>query len=195
MIMKRWNQLLVVAGVAALLCAGTGTGRAQSNNTGGGGTTGGDGGGNNGRRGRGNFDPAQIQQRMLEGVKDRLGFTNETEWAAVQPLVQKVFDARRETMAGGMGRFGGGRPGGGNNGGNATNENRPNAFFKPSPEAESLQKLIDDKVPAAELKDALEKYRASRKDKEAKLAAAQEDLRKVLTVRQEAQASLLGLVP
>ena len=134
----------------------------------------------------------QFQQR----IKTRLAFTNDAEWAAVQPLIQKVMEARRETMASGMGmgRFGGRPSGNGEGNPPAGGDTRANAF-KPAPEAESLQKLIDDKVPAAELKAALEKYRASRKEKDAKLAAAQDDLRKVLTIRQEAQAALLGLVP
>ena len=132
---------------------------------------------------------------MMDNIKTRLAFTNDTEWAAVQPLVQKVMDARRDTMTqgGGFGRMGGRGAGGGDNAAPGADA-RANAF-KPLPEAEALQKLVDDKVPAAEIKTALEKYRTARKDKEAKLAAAQDALRKVLTVRQEAEAALLGLVP
>ena len=57
-----------------------------------------------------------------------------------------------------------------------------------------MQKAIDSNAPTGQIKAALEKYRAAHKDKEAKLAQTQEDLRKVLTVRQEAQAVLLGLL-
>ena len=46
----------------------------------------------------------------------------------------------------------------------------------------------------AEIKAALDKYIASRKAKQAALEQAQEDLRKVLTTRQEAIASLNGLL-
>ena len=111
----------------------------------------------------------------------------------MQPLIQKVLDARRETMPGGN-RMGG-RPGGSEGNTSSGGENRANAVFKSSPEVEALQKVIDDKAPLSEVKSMLEKYRSSRKEKEAKLASAQEDLRKVLSVRQEAQAALLGLVP
>ena len=161
-----------------------------------------------GRTGRGNFDPAEFQKRMMDGIKDRLGFKDDAEWTAVQPLVQKVTDLRRETMTSGMGsmfRFsrrsttGGATTGGTTNapqGGDRGSDRRPSSFFgTPSPEAEALQKTIDDTAPAAQVKDALEKYRASKKDKEAKLVAAQDDLRKVLTVRQEALATLMGLLP
>jgi hypothetical protein len=154
-----------------------------------------DGGGNGGGRGRrgpggGNFDPAQFQQRMLENIRERLGFTNDTEWAAVEPLVQKVLDARRELGPAGFGGFG--RRGGGNS--SDQGGGRRGGFFQQSPEAEALQRAIDDNAPSGQIKDALAKYRASRKEKEARLTAAQENLRKVLTPKQEAQAVLLGLM-
>lgn len=140
--------------------------------------------------GRGNFDPADFQQRFMENIRERLSFTNDTDWAAVQPLVQKVMDARREVgFGGGMGRFGGRGGGGGGD-----NFGRRNAFNQPSPEADALQKALDDNAPTAQVKTLLDKYRATRKDKQAKLEAAQEDLRKVLSLRQEAQAALLGLL-
>ncbi len=148
---------------------------------------------NGGRRNRGNFDPAQFQQRMLENVRSSMGFTNDVEWAAVQPLMQKVIDLRRETLASGMPRFN--RRSADTADANRGNETRASSFFKTSPEADSLQKLLDDKVPVAEVKAALERYRTARKDKEAQLTAAQDALRNVLTVRQEAQAALLGLLP
>ena len=182
----RLNRRLAICGLAAALCVHAGTLAAQDSNA----------DGNSARRNRGNFDPAQFQQRMLENVRTKLAFTNDAEWAAVQPIVQKIMDARMELMASGMGfgRMNRRSPEGG--AGNAAPGSDARAgMAKPNPEADSLQKLIDDKVPVAEIKAALEKYRASRKDKEAKLAAAQEDLRNVLTVRQEAQAALLGLLP
>jgi hypothetical protein len=90
---------------------------------------------------------------------------------------------------GGFGR--GGRGGGGdnNNGGN-----RGGFGGTPSPEAEALQKAIDGKAPNAEIKAALAKYEQSRKTKLAALEKAQAALRKVLTPRQEAIASMSGLL-
>jgi hypothetical protein len=158
---------------------------AQDNGNGGGG---GGGGGNGGWRG--NFDPAQMQQRMMDNTRDQLGFTNDTDWSAVQPLVQKVMDARRDVGFGNMGRMFG-RNRGGNNGGGG----RGGIFGQPSPEQEALQKAIDDDVPAAQIKDLLAKYKAAQKVKQAKLEAAQADLKAVLAPgKQEAQAVLLGLV-
>jgi len=174
------NQLLAVCGMTAALFLGAGNVLAQNNDGGGGG-------------GRGNFDPAQMQQRMMERVQTELGLTNETDWSAIEPLVQKVMDARRETAGGGMGRMFGGRNRGGNNGGPQAGRNNPFAQA-PNPDAEALQKAIDDNAPKAQIKDLLAKYQAAQKAKQAKLAAAQSDLRAVLTVKQEAQATLLGLL-
>jgi len=180
------NQMLVVCGMGAALFLGVGTVSAQNDN---GGNGGGQGGG-----GRGNFDPAQFQQRIMDNIKDQLGFTNDTDWSAVQPLVQKVMDAQRDARGAGMGRmFGRGNRGGGGDQGGGNNRR---GFFggTPSPEAEALQKAIDDNAPAGQIKDLLAKYQASQKDKQAKLAAAQDNLRAVLSVKQEAQATLLGLL-
>ena len=131
----------------------------------------------------------------MDNYREQLGFTNDADWNAVQPLIQKVTDARRDVgFGGGFGRMLRNR--GGNNGGPGGGFGGGRGGFgpQPSPEAEALQKAIDDNSPPAQIKAALAKYEASQKAKQAKLVQAQEDLRKVLTVKQEAQATLLGLV-
>jgi len=187
------NRKLALIGLAAALCFARNL-LAQDNGgaNGGGGQTGQGrrGGGNGG--GRGNFDPAQMQQRMMERVRTDLGFTNDTEWNAVQPLVQKVMDARRDVGFGGRFRRGGGGNGGDN--GNQDNGPRRGGFGEPSPEADALQKAIEANAPAAQIKSLLQKYRDAQKDKQSKLEQAQSSLRKVLTTKQEAQAVLLGLL-
>jgi hypothetical protein len=131
-----------------------------------------------------------MQQRMMERIREELDFTDETEWKAIQPLVQKVFDNRVSGVAG-MGRLmGPGRRGGNDQGGGG----RRGGLGGSTPEADALQKTIDDNAPAAQIKDALAKHKAAQKAKQEKLEAAQNDLRKVLTVKQEAAATLLGLL-
>lgn len=127
-----------------------------------------------------------MRQRMMERVKEQLEITKDDEWKAVEPLVQKVFDARRESMAAGMrGMFGRG-PGG-------SGGDRGRGFFgEPSAEAQALEKAIDSKASKEELKAAMTKFRAAKNDKEAKVKEAQENLRKVLTLRQEAIAVSSG---
>jgi hypothetical protein len=111
-------------------------------------------------------------------------------------MIQKVLDLRRET-ASGMGRmFGRGPRGGGDNSSSGdSGRSRGGGFFgPPSPEAEALQKAIDGKASNAEMKAAIAKYQESRKAKQAELEKAQADLRKVLSLRQEAVAMLDGLL-
>jgi hypothetical protein len=138
----------------------------------------------------GNFDPAQFQQRMMDNTREQLGFTKDTDWAAIQPLIQKVMDTRTAIGGrGGFGGFGGGRggrggPGGGGFGGQTA-----------SVEPQALQSAIDNDSPAAQIKAALERYEATQKTKQATLAAAQDALRGVLSAKQEAQATLMGLLP
>jgi len=148
----------------------------------------------------GNFDPAQFQQRMMEQMRNTLSVTNDDEWSVIQPLIQKVMDARRDVgNGGGMGmgmvmRMGGpgGPPPGGDRGGPG---GRGGFGPQASDEQKALQKALGDKAPVAQIKDALAKYRAAQQDKQAKLEAAQAHLKSVLTVQQEAQAVLMGLLP
>jgi hypothetical protein len=189
--------MMMMCAVALTLALGIGDAFAQINNGGGG--AGGNGGGRRNRGGNGgNFDPAQMQQRRLDNIRQQLDFTNDTDWSAVQPLFQKVLDAQSAARAGGgRGGFGGRR--GGNNGpnGNNNNTNANNGGRggnQPSPEAQALQQAIDNDAPPEQLKDLLAKYNASLKAKQSALAAAQANLRKVLTIKQESQATLMGLL-
>jgi hypothetical protein len=127
---------------------------------------------------------------MMDNTREQLGFTNDTDWAAIQPLIQKVMDTRTAIGGrGGFGGFGGGRggrggPGGGGFGGQTA-----------SAEQQALQSAIDNDSPAAQIKAALDRYEATQKTKQATLAAAQDALRGVLSAKQEAQATLMGLLP
>jgi hypothetical protein len=132
----------------------------------------------------------------MDRYKEILEVNSDDEWAAIQPLVQKVMDARRDAGGfGGMrGMFGRGNRNGGDNTNNAQTQ-RNNPFGgTPMPEQEALQKAIDAKASDADMKAALAKYIEARKAKQAELTKAQDDLRAVLTVRQEAIASLNGLL-
>jgi len=186
----KMKQLIVACGMAAALLLSVSLASAQDNGNGGGGNgNGGPGGGGGGMRQRGNFDPAQMQQRIMDNVKDQLGFTNDTDWSAVQPLVQKVLDARRDAGGNNMMRLFRGNRGGGNR------PQRPNPFGgQTSPEEENLQKAVDNDAPAGQIKELLTRYQAAQKVKAAALTSAQDNLRAVLTTKQEAQATLLGLL-
>lgn len=184
--MKKLNQTLAMAGVAVALSLGTGNLAAQE------------------RRDRGDFNPEQFRQRMMERYREQLEVKSDDEWKVIEPRIAKVTDARREM--GGFGRGGPGGPGGfgrrggdGDQGGERRREggdDRRRMFGgEPNPDAEALQKAVESKASADEIKAKLGKYRESRKAKEANLAKAQDELRKVLSVRQEASAVLMGLLP
>ena len=140
-----------------------------------------------GPQGRRNFDPAQFQQMMMDRIREQLEVKNDDEWKIIQERIKKVMDLRMAGMSfgGGMGFPGmmGRPPGGGMPG-----------MGEPSPEAAALQAALDAKAPAKDLEQKLAKFREARKASEAKIESAQEDLRQVLTVRQESMAALFGLV-
>jgi len=187
--MKKLNRVLVMAGVCAVLGMGSVNLAAQQ-------------GGRGGRGG--NFDPEQFRQQMMDRYKERLEVKDDAEWKIIEPRIEKVMTAQRDVRMGGFGGPGGfggrrggpggpGGPGGDNaDSGGRTNRNRFNA--EASPEADALQKALDSKAPADEIKSKLAKVRAAQKEKEAKLAKAQDELREVLSVRQEATAVLMGLL-
>src|SRR5438093_6594682 len=188
--MTRSNRLAVLVGVAAICCLGNGQLEAENRQGGGGGQG----------RGGGNFDPAQFQQRMMERYREQLEIKGDDEWKVIEPRITKIQDAQREVRSfsgfGGFGRGGGRQRGNGDNAqGNADNQGarrggRGGFGGEPSPEVDALQKAIEAKASAEELKTKLAKVRAARKEKEANLEKAQEELRKVLSVRQEASAVL-----
>ena len=197
---RKWMLCGLLAATALI---GTGNLLAQENGNGGGRGEPGAGGENGGqRRQRGNWDPAQMQQRMMERLQDEMGFTNDTEWSAVEPLVQKVVQAQfamRTSGLGGMGRMMGRNRGGTN--GNQNGRPPGGGLFgqqTPLPEADALQKALDDNAPSGQVKDLLAKYKAAAKvrhDKQqADLETAQANLRAVLSSKQEATATLMGLL-
>jgi hypothetical protein len=183
------NRILTLCAMAATLCLGAGTLLAQNGGAAGGNGFNGGNGGNGFGGGRGNFDPAQRLQMQMDNIRTQLEITNDTDWAAIQPLVQKVLEARTALGNAGRGGFGGGR--GGRRGG----QGGPGGTQTTSVEQQSLQTAIDNDAPAAQIKAALDRYEAAQKTKQATLASAQEALRQVLTSKQEAQATLSGLLP
>jgi hypothetical protein len=172
----------------------------------------------------GNFDPAQMRQRMMERLRNQLEVKDEAEWKLLAERIQKVMEARRALGGpggpGGPGGFGMMGPGGppprpdgaapGPNGAPPGGPDQPNGpdgaagpggpggpgMFNrpPSPEIEALRKALEANASSTELKTKLADVRTARQQKEAALAAAQDELKQVLSVRQEAVAVVFGLV-
>jgi hypothetical protein len=143
--------------------------------------------------GNGNFDPQQMmqqmQQRVIDNLRDQLAVTNDAEWSAIEPMITKVIQQRTSSLMGNMGGITsmmGGR-GGGMRGGFP-------GLGQPDPNVDTLQACVDNNAPAAQIKSALDKLRDARKQKQAGLEKAQADLRSVLTSRQEAILVLAGML-
>jgi hypothetical protein len=182
--MRKLRIILLTVGCVAALSLAAGNVSAQPGGGGGGG-------------GRGNFDPAQFRQMQLDRLKTTLDVTDDGEWKVLEAAIGKVIDAQAATRANavrGGGRRGG--QGGGGQGGAGAGAGGGRGGFggTPSPEAEALQKAIEDKAPAEEIKAKLAKLREVSTAAEANLTKAQDDLKKLLTSRQEAIAVLNGLL-
>jgi hypothetical protein len=147
---------------------------------------------NQGRGNRGNFE--EFRQRMNERLKTSLKVSDD-EWAVLQPLIEKV---QTKQMAGRFGGFGGGgrgpggdRGGGGGGGGGGDRGGDRGG----SPESQALRTALENEsTQPEELKSKLAAVRDARKRSAAELAAAREDLRKVVTVRQEAVLVSMGIL-
>ena len=196
--MNKITRYLALASITTL-CLSAGSLMAQDQPAPGGGP-GGQGGGRGGRGG-GNFDPAQMQERMMQGIRDQLEIKDDTEWKAIEPLVQKVSELRRNQMGSGMrGAFGGGRNRGGNQPADqagtqgGTQGNRTRFGGEPSAEETALNEAIDKGSSKDILKEKMAAYRKAKAAKDAELKTAQENLKKVLTTKQEAVALEMGLV-
>lgn len=141
--------------------------------------------------------PQEIQSRILTNLRERFAVTDDEEWTIISERILKIYEMRR--TAGGDGGGFRGAPGGGSAAAAAAAmAAKSRGGFRPgggSPEMQALQAAVNDKLPEAELKLRMTRLREVRQLNESKLQKAQEDLRAVLTVRQEAIAILLGLLP
>jgi hypothetical protein len=152
-----------------------------------------------------------FRQRMNDRIKAELKASDD-EWAVIQPLLEKVQTAQMATMAGRFG-FGGGRRGnrgpGGPGGTPSSDGTSPGASASPSggnggenrpprptsPEADALKAaLASDATSNDEIKTKLQALRDARKKAQDNLEQAREDLKKVLTLRQEATLVQMGLL-
>ncbi len=146
-----------------------------------------------GERGERRGNPEEFRQRMTERLKTSMKVTDE-EWSVIQPLIEKVQEKRRSTTFGRFGGFGGrgGRGGrdGGPGGSASSEQSRPGMA-----ESQALRTALENENASAdELKAKLTAVRESRKKAQAELDQASDELRKVLTVRQEAALVSMGLL-
>jgi hypothetical protein len=151
------------------------------------------------------FDPERMRQMMEQRLREQLGAT-EQEWKVLGPCVMEVSQLRRELSGFGRGgMFGGGMFGRGRRG---PEDDRPEGDRPggrrgaPDREQTELEKALDGlrtlledtSAKPADVKNQLTVVRATREKTRQKLAASQQKLRAIVTMRQEAQLVLWGML-
>jgi hypothetical protein len=155
-------------------------------------------GGNGQPGGRGNFDPAARRQQMMDRLKEQLGASDD-EMQALMPKIEKVMQLQRDAGGGGMrGMFGGRRGGQGGPGGpgGAGGPGGPTGPESPvRQKAAELQETLANKdAKPDEIKAKLDALRQARQQAKQDLTAAQQELKGLLTQRQEAVLVEFGML-
>jgi hypothetical protein len=150
------------------------------------------------QKGRGNFNPEEMRARMAERMRELLDVKNDDEWKLISARLEKVSEAQREvrSLNGDMRLLfsrSGDQGGGDNNRSRGPGGPGGSPFGgTPNPDAEAFSKAVQNKAPTEELKQRMARVREARKNAEAKYDKAADDLRQVLTVRQEATLVAIG---
>jgi hypothetical protein len=143
-------------------------------------------------RGGGQFDPQAFRQRMMDNIKQRLG-ADDDQWKTIEPLLDKVMQLNAELQPPRGFRGFGGR-GGGQGGANANNSN-DTALPDTTVKTQALSGLLDKTDATDEqITQAMEDLRAARRTAESDLAKARKQLHDVLTLKQQAQLLVMGIL-
>jgi hypothetical protein len=124
---------------------------------------------------------SDLQSRLQSRLRERLEITDDGEWAVISERIARLEELRRAAASGPIAALDRARKGAKGEAGGA--------------EREALRTAITDRLPDAEIRSRLARVAAVQKQQAAKLAQAQEELRAVLTVRQEAIAVMFGVLP
>lgn len=142
---------------------------------------------------------AERQAEQDERLREEIGATEE-EFELLQPKIERVRQLTRERQMASAGGFGGGR--GGPAGGRGGRGGTPFAgLFETSDEGEALteaqaelREALEDDAVAGDIKEALDTYREARDAMDAAIQEAREDLRGLLTAKQEAYFVVNGML-
>ena len=111
---------------------------------------------------------ADAEARQLAKLRDRLEVEDDAEWDVIARRITQVIEARRTKRT---------------------------ARTSGNPDYDALRSSVSDKLTDAEIKARLARVHQIYQQNEALLAKAQADLRAVLSIRQEAVAVMVGLLP
>jgi len=125
-----------------------------------------------GRGQGGQFDAAAMRRMISERMRNILG-ASEEEWTILGPRVEKVQNLMREVRG-----------------------SRMAAMFSPVQKAtDELEATLADEAAGSDvIRQKLTALRAAREKAQQQLDAARKELREVVTLRQEAQLVLMGLL-
>ncbi len=158
--------------------------------------------------GPGGFDREAMQQRMAQMMQEQLEITAE-EWAVVGPRLTKVMTLNRDASGmGGMGRMFGGRMGAGRGprdgqpAGGPEGRRGRNAQEGENEDVSAVQKASDElsdilenaAATPDEIKAKLTALRTAREKARQDLIKAQEELKEVLSLKQEAKLVMFGML-
>jgi hypothetical protein len=134
------------------------------------------------------FDPAQMRQQMLDRMKEQMQASDE-EWSVIAPKLEKVWQLQRDSRGGAMGGWGGR----GGRGGDANRDNQPTSAVANA--ARELRTALEDSaVSPQSVAEKLAAYRAARDKAAEELKTAREDLKGLLTPRQEAVLVMMSIL-
>ncbi|MEW6202236.1 MAG: hypothetical protein AB1546_09690 [bacterium] len=137
------------------------------------------------RGGMGMRNPDDFRAQMMGRLKENLKATDD-EWKVLEPKIEKLSTLQRETRMDGMRAMFGSRRG-------QENEQQPTTEL--GKKTAELQKLLsDEKSGTEDIKAALKAVRDAREKTKVEITTAQNDLRGVVNVRQEAQLVMMGLL-
>ena len=122
--------------------------------------------------------------RALAKLREQFEVTDDAEWEVIRERISQVTELRRNVMGSAALKAGAAI-------GEKSRRSRGGALA----EQEALRTAVRDKLPEAEIKARLARMHELFEKEEAKLAKAEDDLRAVLTIRQEAVAVVVGLLP
>ena len=135
---------------------------------------------------RGGFDRGQMMERLSERYQEVLEVSDD-EWSVLKPMiigiVEKQFSGRSSRFS--VFSRGGGRGGRGGDGNRSSRGGRG----ADNPLSKAIEKGDDGAI-----KSALAAHRSEQKKQAAELKKARNDLRQLLTLKQEANLVLMGLL-
>lgn len=156
------------------------------------------GGGDGNRDGR-RWNPEEFRQRIADRMKQELQ-VNDEEWQVLEPKIEKVTQLQLNTRFGGlMGMFGrGGAGGGGGWGQRGDNRDANDAQRQESDYLKAVRELRttleDQNATPEQISQQLTALREARQKSQEELEAARNELKELVTQRQEAVLVMMGLL-